>query len=86
MRVIYFGLRRSCMVPLGCIGRRGHLDRFKMSESRFKQWEDTILANFARREGWVVGHAATGSDAWNNTSVRFDTIFLGVYETREPNF
>jgi hypothetical protein len=55
-----------------CICRRGHLDRFKMPESRFKQWEDTILANFARREGWVVGQAATGSDAWNNTSVRLD--------------
>jgi hypothetical protein len=28
----------------------------------------TILANFTSREGWVVGHAATGSDAWNESS------------------
>jgi hypothetical protein len=26
------------------------------------------LANFTRREGWVVGTAATGSAAWSNTN------------------
>lgn len=44
----------------------GYLDFAKVSSARVKQWEETILANFARREGWVVGHAATGSDAWND--------------------
>jgi len=46
--------------------RRGYLDPLKLSDSRFKRWEDTVLANFTRREGWVTGQAATGSDAWNN--------------------
>jgi hypothetical protein len=46
----------------------GFLDKTKLSASKAKQWEETILANFTSREGWVVGHAATGSDAWNESS------------------
>jgi hypothetical protein len=44
----------------------GHLDPIKISDAKAKQLEETYLANFARREGWVVGHAATGSAAWND--------------------
>jgi membrane associated rhomboid family serine protease len=46
----------------------GFLDKTRLSASKAKQWEETILANFTSREGWVVGHAATGSDAWNESS------------------
>jgi membrane associated rhomboid family serine protease len=46
----------------------GFLDQTKLNASKAKQWEDTILSNFSSREGWVVGHAATGSDAWNESS------------------
>ena len=63
-----FQLALSISTAVGYAYGKGHLDRWKMSESRFKQWEDTVLANFVRRQGWVVGHAATGSDAWNNMS------------------
>lgn len=48
----------------------GYLDKFKISNSRFSRWEDGLLNNFTQRQGWVVGHAATGSAAWlpaNNT-------------------
>lgn len=44
----------------------GHLDKMKVPDARAKQWEETVLANFARRDGWVVGHAATGAAAWND--------------------
>jgi membrane associated rhomboid family serine protease len=46
----------------------GFLDKTKLSASKAKQWEETILANFTSHEGWVVGHAATGSNAWNESS------------------
>lgn len=48
----------------------GYLDKLKISNSRFSRWEDGLLNNFTQRQGWVVGHAATGSAAWlpaNNT-------------------
>lgn len=61
-----FHLAYLLSIGVGYAYGHGHLDRFKVSESRFKQWEDTTLANFTRREGWVVGQAATGSNAWNN--------------------
>ena len=70
MHVIFFCVLSTLTHACFLMYSRGYFDRFRMSESRFKQWEDTILANFARREGWVAGHAATGSDAWNNSSVR----------------
>lgn len=63
-----FQLALTISTAVGYAYGRGHLDRLKMSESRFKRWEDNVLSNFARREGWVVGQAATGSDAWNNMS------------------
>lgn len=44
----------------------GYLDKTKISEAQAKRWEDNLLANFARRDGWVVGHAAIGSEAWND--------------------
>lgn len=44
----------------------GYLDRLKVHPTRFNQWEESILANFTQREGWVVGHAATGDAAWDN--------------------
>eukprot|EP00978_Attheya_sp_CCMP212_P031476 scaffold119119_cov56-Attheya_sp.AAC.3 len=31
-------------------------------------WEGGCLANFTRREGWVVGTAATGGAAWLPTT------------------
>lgn len=45
----------------------GYLDRTKLSAAKAKQWEDSVLANFTSRQGWVVGHAATGADAWNES-------------------
>jgi len=46
----------------------GYLDRTKLTTSKAKQWEEGVLANFTRRQGWVVGHAATGMEAWNDAS------------------
>lgn len=45
----------------------GLLDKLKLRSTRFHQWEETVLANFTQRPGWVVGHAATGDAAWSNT-------------------
>eukprot|EP00545_Synedropsis_sp_CCMP1620_P013892 CAMPEP_0119015166 /NCGR_PEP_ID=MMETSP1176-20130426/10593_1 /TAXON_ID=265551 /ORGANISM="Synedropsis recta cf, Strain CCMP1620" /LENGTH=339 /DNA_ID=CAMNT_0006968435 /DNA_START=75 /DNA_END=1094 /DNA_ORIENTATION=- len=46
----------------------GYLDKLKPKLTRFHQWEETILSNFAQRPGWVVGHAATGDEAWSNSN------------------
>lgn len=46
----------------------GRLDRLKLSTATYKRWEDGCLHNFTQREGWVVGHAATGSSAWLPTT------------------
>jgi hypothetical protein len=46
----------------------GYLDRSKLSTSKAKQWEEYFLASITRHEGWVVGHAATGSDAWDESN------------------
>lgn len=47
--------------------RNGFLDRLKIGGSRSKQWEDSILVNFAGREGWVISNDAAGSGAWTET-------------------
>jgi hypothetical protein len=47
----------------------GYLDMLKLNQSRFNQWEETVLVNFTHRPGWVVGHAATGDNAWNENPV-----------------
>jgi hypothetical protein len=55
------------------------MDRFKLNNARFKEWEDTFLAGLTRREGWVVGHAATGSSAWNEISTAVGlSLFVGL--------
>jgi hypothetical protein len=46
---------------------KGHLDYFNLSVTRCKHWEDTILANFVSRDGWVVSNAARGSRSWDET-------------------
>ena len=57
----------NCLaVAVGYAYGYGYLDKLKISDAKAKQLEDTYLANFARREGWVTGHAATGSAAWND--------------------
>lgn len=65
-----FSLALTISTAVGYAYGKGHLDRMKLSESRLKRWEQDggVLANFSRRPGWVVGTAATGSEAWNNTS------------------
>lgn len=36
-----------------------------MNPAKCKQWEETILVDFTTRPGFVPGHAATGSGAWD---------------------
>ena len=38
------------------------------SEARCKQWEETVLSEFTTRQGFVPGHAAAGSAAWNDAA------------------
>jgi len=42
----------------------GYLDKLRFSNATFTRWEDGCLRNFTQRKGWVVGHAATGANAW----------------------
>ncbi|KAI2513979.1 hypothetical protein MHU86_363 [Fragilaria crotonensis] len=55
-------------VGVGYAYGHGYLDKLKLSPSRFHQWEETVLANFTQRPGWVVGHAAIGEAAWTNSA------------------
>lgn len=42
----------------------GYLNSLKPAQTTFTRWEDGCLVNFTQRQGWVVGHAATGASAW----------------------
>jgi len=60
------GLSMSYFISIG-LGYAygfGKLDSLKLSSTRARRWEESLLANFTRRDGWVVGQAATGSAAW----------------------
>lgn len=61
----------SFSLLLGYAVGQGYIDSpARLSSSRAKQWEDTILSSITRRPGWVYGHAATGMDSdWNDTGV-----------------
>ena len=71
----------------------GYLDRLKVSQSKFLSWENGCLKNFTERKGWVVGHAATGSNAWLPTNQTGDSsggwnpssFFQGQPANNRPN-
>lgn len=50
------------------LSRAGYLDRLKISDSRCKTLESSVLENFTNREGWVVSNCASGSNAWTDSS------------------
>jgi len=56
-------------------------DRLSVSSSRCQQWEETFLSDWTNRPGFIVGHAATGSDAWMNSS--FDGSSSTVCASRD---
>lgn len=62
----------SCLISMGIgyvIGLvEPAADAIKLSSTKAKEWEDSILQNFCRRPGWVYGHASTGQDAWNGAT------------------
>ncbi|GAX12339.1 hypothetical protein FisN_1Hh272 [Fistulifera solaris] len=44
------------------------LDRYLLIDSvTAKAWEDKYLNDWTNRPGWISGHAAAGSGAWNET-------------------
>lgn len=44
------------------------LDRYVLIDSiTAKEWEEKYLNEWTTRPGWIVGHAASGSGAWNET-------------------
>lgn len=63
-----FRIYLAFSVSVGYLYGFGYLDRLKVSQSKFLSWESGFLRNFTERKGWVVGHAATGSNAWLPTS------------------
>eukprot|EP00543_Licmophora_paradoxa_P014791 CAMPEP_0202464504 /NCGR_PEP_ID=MMETSP1360-20130828/62151_1 /ASSEMBLY_ACC=CAM_ASM_000848 /TAXON_ID=515479 /ORGANISM="Licmophora paradoxa, Strain CCMP2313" /LENGTH=230 /DNA_ID=CAMNT_0049087827 /DNA_START=279 /DNA_END=971 /DNA_ORIENTATION=- len=71
-------------VAVGYAYGYGYLDNFKASLSFCNRLEETILQTFTRREGWVVGHAASGSGAWANNeheSQGFNSMFASLGQT-----
>ena len=52
-------------VGIGYAYGYGYCDFLKCSSSTFRAWEDGFLRNFTTRKGWVVGHAASGEEAWS---------------------
>ncbi|KAL7563412.1 hypothetical protein ACA910_016509 [Epithemia clementina (nom. ined.)] len=62
-----FSLDYLISMGVGYASGFGSLDKLiKLSPAKAKQWEDTVLSNYARREGWIAGHAAVGSGAWHD--------------------
>jgi hypothetical protein len=55
------------------------LDRLKIGGPRSKQWEDSILATFAGREGWVISNEAVlGLKPVNRLRAAGSTCFLDL--------
>jgi len=53
-------------VGVGYLFGQGRLDHIlKLSGGKAQEWENGVLAKWASRPGWVVDHAAIGSDAWS---------------------
>jgi len=61
-----FSVAYLTSIGVGHLYGHERLNVLKVSQARFNRWEETILANFTRRQGWVVGHAAIGDAAWSN--------------------
>ena len=59
-----FHLAYGLGVAVGYAYGLGKLDRIKPGQDRLTQWEGGVLQNFTSRQGWVAGHAASGSNAW----------------------
>ena len=59
-----FHLAYGLGVAVGYAYGLGKLDRIKPGQDRLTQWENGVLQNFTSRQGWVAGHAASGSNAW----------------------
>ena len=59
-----FHLAYGLGVAAGYAYGLGKLDRIKPGQDRLTQWEGGVLQNFTSRQGWVAGHAASGSNAW----------------------
>jgi hypothetical protein len=71
------------VISLG-IGYAAGLDKYpideltKLSNEKAKVWEETVLINVIRRPGWIVGHAASGVEAWSgdNTGGALVRLFV----------
>lgn len=61
-----FSLGDLLSMAIGYAFGFGYLDFLKLSSVRARQWEDSVLINFARRDGWIAGQAVMGSGAWND--------------------
>ena len=59
-----FHLAYGLGVAFGYAYGLGKLDMIKPAQERLIQWENGVLVNFTSRQGWVAGHAASGSNAW----------------------
>lgn len=60
-----FSLAYILSMALGYALGSGRLEWAKLSATRAKQWEESVLLSFSRRGGWVAGSAASGSGAWS---------------------
>lgn len=67
---LFVGLSVSwCLsVAIGYAYGYGYCDRIKFSSATLRRWEDGCLRGFTTRSGWVVGHAASGTEAWTNSA------------------
>lgn len=59
-----FSLAYLLSVGAGYAYGYGYLEKIRVSNQTFTRWEDGCLRNFTQRKGWIVGHAATGANAW----------------------
>jgi membrane associated rhomboid family serine protease len=67
------------------------LDRYLLIDSvTAKAWEDKYLNDWTNRPGWISGHAAAGSGAWNETDAVgmvglrrsiIDVFFVSYYDS-----
>jgi membrane associated rhomboid family serine protease len=69
-----FSFAHVASLALGYAFGFGYLDCLKLTPSTAKLWEGSCLSRLTGLQGWVVGHAAVGADAWSENAATKGTV------------
>lgn len=74
-----FSIAYAISMGAGYLYGQGRLDEIlKLSNGKAKEWENSFLSSLTNKPGWVVGHAALGSDAWSQIQSSGTSLLVRV--------